>query len=177
MVSQKKAGTMEAMQAALQRLLDEEAIKKVHLHYCRSVDRRDWELLRSCYHPDAVDDHGDYVGGVDGFIEFCESGTLNFTSTTHLTCNQLVEVDGDVAWTEFYGLAYHRLPADADGIEKDFAVNTRWVDRFERRDGEWRIAKRTVVVDTDRVDPVTERWVPQEQYRGRRDRTDPSYER
>ena len=75
MVSQEKAETMEAMQAALRRLLDEEAIKKVHLRYCRGIDRRDWELLRSCYHPDALDDHGDYVGGVDGFIKFC-SGVL-----------------------------------------------------------------------------------------------------
>lgn len=177
MASDGEPRTAEAMQAALQRLLDEEAIKKVHLRYCRAIDRRDWELLRACYHPDAIDDHGDYVGGIDGFIAFCESGTLNFTSTTHLTCNQLVEVEGDLAWTEFYGRAYHRVAAGADGIEKDFAVNTRWVDRFERRDGEWRIARRTVVVDTDRVDPVTERWVPQEQCRGRRDRTDPSYRR
>ena len=50
------------------------------------------------------------------------------------------------------------------------------MDRFEKRQGAWRIAKRTVVVDTDRVDPVNERWVPDEQYRGRRDRSDPSYE-
>ena len=35
------------MEEALQRLLDEAAIKKVHLRYCRAVDRRDWELLRS----------------------------------------------------------------------------------------------------------------------------------
>ena len=51
-----------------------------------------------------------------------------------------------------------------------------WVDRFEKRSGEWRISKRLVVVDTDRVDPVNERWVPDEQYRGRRDRSDPVYE-
>ena len=168
---------MESRDDAVQRLLDEEAIKKVHLRYCRAVDRRDFPLLRSCYHPDAIDDHGDYVGGVDGFIAFCEAGTLNFVSTTHLTCNALVEVDGDVAWAEFYGRAYHRVAAGADGGEKDLAVNTRWVDRFERRDGEWRIARRMVVVDSDRVDPVTERWVPLEQYRGRRDTSDPSYQR
>ena len=88
----------------------------------------------------------------------------------------LVEVDGNSATTEFYGRAYHRVPAGEDGVEKDFAVNTRWVDRFEKRDGEWRIAKRLVVVDTDRVDPVNERWVPDEQYRGRRDRSDPVYQ-
>ena len=53
---------------ALQRLLDEAAIRRVHLDYCRGVDRRDWELVRSCYHRDAVDHHGPYSGGIDGFI-------------------------------------------------------------------------------------------------------------
>ena len=163
------------MEAALQRLLDEDAIKKVHLRYCRAIDRRDFDLLRSCYHADAIDDHGDFVGGIDEFIAYCREGTLNFLSTSHLTCNMLVEVHGDVAHTEFYGRAYHRVAAGADGVEKDLAVNTRWVDRFEKRGGEWRIARRTVVVDSDRVDPVQERWVPDEQYRGRRDSSDPSY--
>jgi ketosteroid isomerase-like protein len=163
------------MEAALQRLLDEEAIKKVHLRYCRAIDRRDFDLLRSCYHADAIDDHGDFVGGIDDFIAYCREGTLNFISTSHLTCNMLVEVNGDVAHTEFYGRAYHRVSAEAGGVEKDLAVNTRWVDRFEKRGGEWRIARRTVVVDSDRVDPVQERWVPDEQYRGRRDPSDPSY--
>lgn len=164
------------MEEALQRLLDEDAIKKVHLRYCRAIDRRDFDLLRSCYHPDAIDDHGDFVGGIDDFIEFCREGTLNFLSTTHHTTNMLVEVEGNTARTEIYGRAYHRVPAGEDGVEKDFAVNTRWVDRFEKRGGEWRISKRLVVVDTDRVDPVSERWVPDEQYRGRRDRSDPVYE-
>jgi ketosteroid isomerase-like protein len=164
------------MDQALQRLIDERAIEKVHLRYCRAIDRRDFDLLRSCYHPDAVDDHGDFVGTIEEFIAFAREGTLNFTSTTHHTTNMLVEVEGDQAWAEFYGRAYHRVAAGADGIEKDLAVNTRWVDRFERRQGEWRIAKRLVVVDTDRVDPVQERWVPDEQYRGRRDKNDPSYE-
>jgi len=163
------------MEEAVQRLLDEAAIKKVHLRYCRAIDRRDFDLLRGCYHPDAVDDHGDFVGGIDAFIEFCRAGTLNFASTSHHTTNMLVEVEGDSARTEFYGRAYHRVAAGADGVEKDLAVNTRWVDRFEKRRGEWRIAHRTVVVDNDRVDPVAERWVPDEQYRGRRDSSDPSY--
>ncbi len=167
------------MEKSLQILLDEDAIKKVHLRYCRAIDRRDFELLRSCYHPDAIDDHGsdEYVGGLDGFVEYCMKGTLNFVSTTHLTGNQLVEVDGDVAWAEHYGRAYHRVAAGADGVAKDLVSNTRWIDRFERRDGDWKIAKRVIVVDSERVDPVHEGWTDPHQFRGARDKTDPSYER
>jgi hypothetical protein len=163
------------LEPALQRLLDEAAIKAVQIRYCRGVDRMDWELVRSCYHPDATDDHGDYVGGVDGFIEYCKAGTPNFESTTHFTGNQLVEVDGDTAWAEHYARAYHRVRAGPDGPAKDLVVNCRYVDRLERRDGEWRFASRVIIVDSENVEPVRELWVDPVLLRGKRDRADPSY--
>lgn len=164
------------MDEALQRLVDEAAIRKVHMRYCRGIDRADFDLIRSCYHPDAVDDHGEYVGGVDGFIDYCRAGLPNFLSTTHFTGNQIIEVDGDVAWGETYARAYHRVPPESEGgLMKDLVVNTRYVDRFEKRGGEWKIAHRTVVVDTDRVDVVNEHWVPDSQLRSARDKSDPSY--
>jgi len=165
------------MDEALQRLIDEAAIRKVHMRYCRGIDRADFALIRSCYHDDALDDHGDYVGGIDGFIEYCRAGLPNFLSTTHFTGNQIIEIDGDSAWSETYARAYHRVaPASEGEPMKDLVVNARYVDRFEKRDGEWKIAHRKVVVDSDRVDIVTERWVPESQLCGARDRSDPSYE-
>lgn len=165
------------MDDALRQFLDEEAIKKVHVRYCRGVDRMDWDLIRSCYHPDATDDNGEFVGGVDAFIEYGKANLPNFLSTSHCICNQLVEVNGDVAYAEHYGIAYHRLPAGEDGVEKDWIATIRYVDRFERRDGEWRIAHRRSLVDADRVDPVGETLIPRGAMAGARDRSDPSYAR
>ncbi len=51
-------------------LVDRELIRDLVQRYARGVDRRDFELVRSCYHADAIDEHGPYVGGVDGFVEF-----------------------------------------------------------------------------------------------------------
>ena len=99
------------MEVELRRLLDEEAIKKVHLRYCRGIDRMDWDLVRSCYHPDALDDHGEFVGDIEAFIEYGKANLPTFLSTSHCICNQLVEVNGDTAFAEHYGIAYHRLPA------------------------------------------------------------------
>ena len=48
---------------ALRRLLDRQAITECVHRYARGLDRRDTDLLRSAYHPDAVEDHGQYVGG------------------------------------------------------------------------------------------------------------------
>ena len=56
------------MSAALQRLLDKQEIYEVLCRYCRGIDRLDEPLVRSCYHPDAVDNHGLYNGSVDHFV-------------------------------------------------------------------------------------------------------------
>jgi hypothetical protein len=165
------------MEVELRRLLDEEAIKKVHLRYCRGIDRMDWDLVRSCYHPDALDDHGEFVGDIEAFIEYGKANLPTFLSTSHCICNQLVEVDGDTAFAEHYGIAYHRLPAGEDGLEKDWIATIRYIDRFERRDSEWRIAHRRSIVDSDRVTVVSETLIPRGSMAGSRDRNDPSYER
>jgi len=137
----------------------------------------DWDLVRSCYHPDATDDHGEYVGGIEGFIEYGKANLPKFTSTNHCVCNQLVEVHGDTAFAEHYAIAYHRIPAQDGEPEKDWIANVRYVDRFERRNGEWRIACRRSLVDADRVEIVATTLVPRDQMRGYRDRNDASYDR
>lgn len=165
------------MDEALRRLIDVEAIKALHIRYCHGVDRCDWDLVRSCYHPDAIDDHGDYVGGIDGFIDYCKGGVPNFESTSHFTGNQLVEVDGDTAWAEHYARAYHRLAASGDNPAVDLVANVRYADRLERRDGEWRFAKRVVIIDAEGTVPAGDAWAPAVLKRGKRDRSDPSYQR
>jgi hypothetical protein len=42
----------------LKQLLNKERIKDNLVSYCRGVDRREWDLVREAYHPDAYDDHG-----------------------------------------------------------------------------------------------------------------------
>jgi SnoaL-like domain len=138
----------------VQRLLDDAAVRRVHLDYCRGIDRRDWELVRSCYHADAVDRHGPFSGGVEEFIEWGLAELDSVATTTHFVGNQIVDLDGDVAWHEAYCLAFHRLKATDAAPAVDWVVNVRYLDRMERRDGCWKIADRLVVHDSDRRDPV-----------------------
>ncbi|MER2157629.1 nuclear transport factor 2 family protein, partial [Rhodococcus sp. (in: high G+C Gram-positive bacteria)] len=42
------------MDRALQDLIDKQAIREVVLTYCRGIDRLDFDLVRSAYHPDAI---------------------------------------------------------------------------------------------------------------------------
>ena len=139
----------------LELLLAERAIARVLCTYSRAADRYDLELMRSCYWPDATDDHGSFSGDVDGFIEFVGPALQRFERTNHFLGNMLIDVDlvNDEAGAETYAVAYHRFH-DADGRATDMVAGLRYVDRFERRDHDWRIAKRVCTFEWRRTDPV-----------------------
>jgi hypothetical protein len=156
-------------------LLAEAAIKDLQIRYCRACDRMDFELLRSCFHPDATTQYGFFGGSVDHFIESAKAQLPHFLGTTHNTGNQLVEVSGNTAWAEHYTVATHRLAADQAGPERDFVTAVRYVDHLECREGDWRISRRVLILDWMRSDPVVSIDPQPEVEPGRRDRTDPSY--
>lgn len=133
----------------------ERAIHRVLLTYCRAADRVDLDLMRSCYWPDATDDHGSYRGGVDGFITFVEGALARFDSTNHVLGNVLIDLEpgGRTARCEATCIAHHRY-RDATRRYVDMTAGLRYVDRFECRDGEWRIARRVCAYDWRRTDPV-----------------------
>ena len=162
------------MPKTIEDLLAEAEIRDVHLRYCRATDRRDEELMRSCFHQDAVIELHESLS-VDAFIALGREILSKYTVTWHNTGNQLVEVDGDAAWAERYTTSTHRIAADDSGPDRDFVASGRYIDRMERRDGEWRVIRRTMVIDFTRTDPLQ----PDEQgvgvSRGARDRSDPSY--
>jgi ketosteroid isomerase-like protein len=142
-------------EASLKVMLDKQEIHEVMMRYCRAVDRVDEELLRSVYHPDAVDNHGVFNGKASDFVTWCIKNLREaYTATQHVVANELIEVQGDRAFCEFYFVAYHRY--ERKGEARHMTAGGRYVDRFERRSGQWRIAERTVVVDWQRVDRVHE---------------------
>src|SRR5687767_9103370 len=105
------------MPKTLDELLAEAEIKDVHIRFCRANDRRDEELFRSCFHPDAV---VEINGGlsVDEIFAVSQQMLNRYVLTWHSTTNQLVQVKGDVAWAEHYTISSHRFAADADGPER-----------------------------------------------------------
>jgi len=172
------ANSDEIAPQRLAELLAKQDIRDVLYRYCRGVDRRDYDMIRSCYHPDATDNHGeDYVGDLDGFIAHVEATLDRFERTMHFLGNVLVEVVGSRARSEAYAIAYHRLPERENRPKRDFLVGLRYVDDFERREGQWRIADRVCVFEWSRIDPVPERGYRFEaaHIMGRRDRDDVVY--
>jgi len=159
----------------IQALLDRDSIREVIFRACRAQDRADMELFRSCYHPDAWDDHGYYKGPVASFTPQSIVRPPHVKNVMHHIGNVLIDLDGDQAWTEAYFIAYQR--AVQDGVERDTVFGGRYVDRFERRDGQWKIAHRTAVYDWTRVDPVGQTLTIPGAVQGRASRDDLSYAR
>lgn len=130
----------------LDELLSEQAIRKVVQRYARGIDRLDYELVRDCYWPDATDVHGPFTGRRDEFVDWLKKLLPRHTMTMHCISGVLVEQRGDVAGVESYGVAYHSGEPAGD-IRWNYAGGFRYVDRFERRDGQWRIADRVTAIE------------------------------
>jgi len=118
-------------------------------------------MIRSTYHPDAYDDHGAYQGDLDGFVEFVEKEVWSrFRTTMHKLGQALIEIDGDEATAETYAVCHHVI-AEQENDVADSVMGIRYLDRFERRDGEWRIARRELLwewIRTDGLAPLDPSW-------------------
>jgi hypothetical protein len=193
---------MTTLTPELQELVDRQKIYHVLTSYCRALDRCDVELMKAVYWEDGYDDHGVFAGNAQEFAEFIIRGIQEwFEVTQHTIANIHMELEGDVAHTEAYLFAYHKVAAtrpkvegwfgenylkkygslvDA-GVTQDFFYGGRYFDRLEKRDGIWRIAKRTVIMDWNLNQPSTEirndGLFKTLQIVGRRDRQDPIYQR
>ncbi len=145
-----------------QRSQDRREIEACLLSYVRGVDRKNWDLVRAAYHPDAHDDHGNYKGNIDGFIESLIKRHAMIEQSMHVVSNLIIEFAGpDSALAESYFITHQRISPEAGDarlpylrgapIRPDEAVETevvgRYVDHMTRRDGAWRIQSRTVVFE------------------------------
>lgn len=150
-----------------ERIADRMQIQDMMYRWCRSVDRLDFDAMRTVFHPDAIDTHGAYNGGVDGLVDWIRNrhGTIPFSM--HAVSNMLIEFAGpDLALVESYVRTTQRYPAEAAQAlaalaggkapsgAMDLLTCSRYVDRFERRNGEWKILARTLVADWKQVVPV-----------------------
>lgn len=146
-----------ASDAKIQELLDKQEIAELCARYMRGLDRLDHDLLRSVYHDDATDHRGFFTGGPDAFCELAITLLGEHLSNHHMIGQTLIDVEGDVAFGEIYFRAFHRVLEH--GLERDFIVWGRYVDRYERRGGTWKIAHRTELNDACRTDPANDIWL------------------
>lgn len=130
----------------MQELLDRESIRDCIFRCCRGIDRADEAALRSAYWPDAVCRHAAHQGSGAEFVDWVLPLLKTGGRSNHLIGNILIEQHGDSAAVESY---FRTIVGghDVKGAAQETLLAGRYVDRFERRSGQWRIAARTVVYD------------------------------
>lgn len=131
-----------ALEAKLREMIDRDAIWQVMLRYARGLDRLDVELARSCYFDDCIEDHSMYVGDPDGFIAWANGVAAQYESTQHAIFNHVCDLKGDDAYCE----TYFQFTSVAAKPPHFMSVG-RYIDHFQRRNGEWRIANRVAIVE------------------------------
>lgn len=172
---------LSALEAELGQLRDREAIRDVLYRYCRGVDRLDADVLKSCYHDDGYDTHWFSNGPAQAFSEWVTKECLpSAHSTVHSISNPIIELDGDRAFVESHVHVLHELAiptADPQTPHMHQLGEFRYLDIFEKRDGEWKILYRHVVIDNmvEFQVPVYPQIAAAEAYGKRGGRHDPLY--
>ena len=154
---------MEVDDFSPERLADRAKITEALHKWCRAVDRLDYDGMRAAFHPDAIDNHGHYTGDVDGLVNWIKERHQAIPFSLHSVSNVIVEfcgkdaaiVESDVITAQHYPEAseatVNLFNAGKVGRPMDMLAFARYADRYERRNGQWKIAERTVIYDSQIV--------------------------
>jgi hypothetical protein len=158
----------------IEEVVDRESIRHVLWTCCRAADRRDEALMHSVYWEDARENHGSFIGSAHDFVTSVLKSP-GYTVSQHHLGYIVIDLDGDAARVESDLIC--NLPRMLDEKMDLDVAGGRYLDIFERRKGEWKIADRTFVMDWTAHLPRLE--VPEQlaafTLRGTQDFTDPSY--
>ena len=164
--------------ARLERLLDRQDILDCLPRFSRGMDRLDREIFLSAFHDDAVIAAGPFVGAAAACFDWAkplhEAGQV---ATHHNLLNVTVEIAGETAHAETYYLFVGR-----NRDESNWLAGGRYIDRLEKRAGQWRIALRTNAIEWSGMVPTMPlpfADIPDLHGNGApsRGRNDPSYQR
>ncbi|WP_404477073.1 nuclear transport factor 2 family protein [Novosphingobium sp. BL-52-GroH] len=133
------------MEQILREMLDREAIRSCVARLARGEDRRSAELIRSCWWPEARFDYGVHNGDFETYLAWVVPGADAIKDTQHLIGQTHVELAGDAAKAETHVFSYHRV--DIGEGDRDTCIGGRYLDTFERRAEDWRIADRVMLYD------------------------------
>jgi hypothetical protein len=120
---------------------DRIALRNLVDSYAAGCDRRDIDLLRSCF----VDGGTNTVHWLDRDatsmtapkdLERIPTGLARYDKTFHFVGNHVVDLDGDAASGDAYCFAHHLTGRN------DFVMAIRYEDVYSRTPEGWRIATR-----------------------------------
>jgi hypothetical protein len=132
------------MTLSIQEISDRIEINDLLTRYTTAIDDKNWELLDTCFTPDA---RIDYVssGGIAGEYPEVRAWLAKalgiFSVTIHAITNSVIELDGDTAKGKTL-VSNPMALDDPEGEQRIFTVYAYYIDDLVRTEAGWRIAKR-----------------------------------
>jgi hypothetical protein len=169
---------LAALEKKLQHLTDRQEILDCIVRLARANDRFDTDLHASCYHPDGIQEIAStpVPGPAAGEHHNAGHERISNANLHHVTMHAC-EIDGDVAHAESYVIG---MFLDKEN-KRSRILAGRYIDRLEKRDGEWKITLRrgpVEIVLEGNASMVNLPFFRKRGYlTGDRDRTDLSYAR
>jgi hypothetical protein len=136
----------------MQDLLDQVEIAALIQNWALWRDTGEWDKLRTTVHPDAIMTATWFHGRFEDFIEAARASWREHSRSHHSLGGTTIELNRTRAIAQTRMTIHVRTRLDE--VEVDVACHGRFVDRVEKRNGAWRIARRSVVYEMDRIDPV-----------------------
>lgn len=134
-------------------IADRLAITDILNSHCRGLDRLDLPLLQSCYWPEAEVNYGSYKGPALTFAELVLPALQGqYELTRHCISNTLFTLRDQRAFTESYVNAGHLLL----GAGEEMQFSGRYLDTLEKRNNQWKLLHRQVVMDWSRRHAVVD---------------------
>jgi hypothetical protein len=140
------------MNALSEIFLEKLAIHDVVQSWALYRDTGDWVGLKSTVHSDANMTATWFDGSFNDFIVAVQDSWRKGSSSQHFLGGTVSTIQGHKA------IAQTRMSimvrGQIEGLEVDITCTGRFYDRVEKRDGQWKILKRNVIYEKDRMDLV-----------------------
>ena len=126
--------------ATVRWLRDRELIKGLYERYAYGVDSRNFDLVRSVFHPDCTVAGTLESGSLADYLDGIEQSLHQWDATMHFVGNQYVEISGDTGFVESWVVGYH-MEADDSPLDH-LVLGLRYQDEVGRFGDEWKITSR-----------------------------------
>ena len=115
-------------------------------------DHGNWDQLRETFWPEGTISMSWFDGQFEQFIDSSKQMSEKGNPTKHIVAQPFIKINGNRAVSEANVTLLAR--GSVGPLEIDLTAYVRFYDILEKRDGVWRILKRTAIYEKDRMDCV-----------------------
>ena len=132
------------------RAREERKLHQLIHNYCAAIDTQDWDMVRACFAKDAIIKHEAFSGPANQFIDFAKDIISQTESCTHKVETVEIDFEGDIAVRKTRFSSCQQIsgkletlgPVITNGVDVEWRVKGRYLDRLRLADGSWEIIER-----------------------------------